>query len=133
VIGAPQRPFKPNLSPIDADRSLLRQVAGPTSPGRFTQYVIDEGDAVFAPRLRHFIGMACDAAERREVPHDENHLPMRGSEDFGRFGKGAPAGVFLLGAGENHPNAHNPDRGFPAGLTGIGARDFMRTLSDLLG
>jgi transposase len=37
---------------------------------RDTQYVIDEGDAVFAPRLRHFIGMACDAATRRDKWND---------------------------------------------------------------
>src|SRR5271165_3099229 len=33
---------------------------------RDTQYVIDEGDGVFAPALRHFLGMACDEAERRD-------------------------------------------------------------------
>lgn len=33
---------------------------------RDTQYVIDEGDGVFAPAFRHFIGVACDEAERRD-------------------------------------------------------------------
>lgn len=33
---------------------------------RDTQYVMDQGDGVFAPALRHFIGVACDAAERRD-------------------------------------------------------------------
>jgi transposase len=37
---------------------------------RDTQFVMDEGDAVFAPRMRHFIGMACDAAERRDKWND---------------------------------------------------------------
>jgi transposase len=37
---------------------------------RDTQYVIDQGDAVFAPALRHFIGMACDEAERRDRWND---------------------------------------------------------------
>jgi len=37
---------------------------------RDTQYVIDEGDDVFAPRLRRFIGMACDAAKRRDQWND---------------------------------------------------------------
>lgn len=37
---------------------------------RDTQYVIDEGDGVFAPALRHFIGMACDKAKRRDTWND---------------------------------------------------------------
>ena len=34
---------------------------------RDTQYVIDEGDAVFSPALRHFIGVACEEAGRRNT------------------------------------------------------------------
>jgi transposase len=37
---------------------------------RDTQYVIDEGDGVFAPALRHFIGAACDKAELRHRWND---------------------------------------------------------------
>ena len=37
---------------------------------RDTQYVIDEGDGVFAPAFRHFIGVACDEAERRDQWND---------------------------------------------------------------
>jgi transposase len=37
---------------------------------RDTQYVIDQGDDVFAPALRHFIGVACDEAERRDQWND---------------------------------------------------------------
>ena len=37
---------------------------------RDTQYVIDEGDGVFAPALRHFIGVACDEAARRDTWND---------------------------------------------------------------
>ncbi len=37
---------------------------------RDTQYVIDEGDGVFAPALRHFIGIACEEAERRDKWND---------------------------------------------------------------
>jgi transposase len=33
---------------------------------RDTQYVIDQGDGVFAPALRCFIGLACEAAKRRD-------------------------------------------------------------------
>jgi transposase len=37
---------------------------------RDTQYVIDEGDGVFAPALRHLIGLACEAAKRRDTGND---------------------------------------------------------------
>jgi transposase len=37
---------------------------------RDTQYVVDEGDGVFAPALRHFIGLACDEAQRRDKWND---------------------------------------------------------------
>jgi metal-dependent amidase/aminoacylase/carboxypeptidase family protein len=67
------------------------------------------------------------------VPHGEGELPLRASEDFGRFGQRAPAAMFFLGAGENHPSLHNPDYDFPDDLIGIGARVFMRTLRNLLG
>jgi transposase len=37
---------------------------------RDTQYVIDEGDGVFAPAFRHFIAVACDEAARRDKWND---------------------------------------------------------------
>lgn len=73
------------------------------------------------------------ALDEEGIPHDEGDLPMRASEDFGRFGQKAPAAMFFLGAGENHPSLHNPDYDFPDDLIGIGARVFMRTLRNLLG
>ena len=65
--------------------------------------------------------------------HDTSNLPMLASEDFGRFGKQAPAAMVFLGAGEHHPGLHSPDYDFPDGLIAIGARIMMRTLRDLLG
>jgi metal-dependent amidase/aminoacylase/carboxypeptidase family protein len=72
------------------------------------------------------------ALEAEGVPHDRGELPMRASEDFGRFGEMAPAAMFFLGAGERHPSLHNPDYDFPDDLIGIGARVLMRTLRNLL-
>lgn len=37
---------------------------------RDTQYVIDEGDGIFAPAMRHFIGLACDEAKLRDTWND---------------------------------------------------------------
>ncbi|QFU16319.1 amidohydrolase [Microvirga thermotolerans] len=73
------------------------------------------------------------ALDAEAVPWDRGDLPMRPSEDFGRFGDGACAAMFFLGAGEKHPSLHNPDYDFPDDLIAIGARVFMRTLRDMLG
>ena len=55
---------------------------------------------------------------RREV---EVGLPMRPSEDFGRFAAEAPSAMFLLGAGEGLPSLHNADYDFPDALIPIAA------------
>ncbi len=48
---------------------------------------------------------------------NEMALPMRWSEDFGRFGDdGAQAALLYIGAGEDHPQLHNPDYDFPDAL-----------------
>ena len=73
------------------------------------------------------------ALDEEGIVHDRGDLPMRASEDFGRFGQRAPAAMFFLGAGESHPSLHNPDYDFPDDLIGIGTRVFMRTIRNLLG
>ena len=73
------------------------------------------------------------ALDEEGIAHDRGDLPMRASEDFGRFGQRAPAAMFFLGAGENHPSLHNPDYDFPDDLIGIGTRVFMRAIRNLLG
>lgn len=73
------------------------------------------------------------ALEAEGVPFDHGNLPMRASEDFGRFGQRAPAAMVFLGAGETHPGLHNPDYDFPDALIAIGAGVFMRALREILG
>ncbi|MBO6724324.1 MAG: amidohydrolase [Rhizobiaceae bacterium] len=73
------------------------------------------------------------ALEAEGISHDGNELPMRASEDFGRFGHGAKSAMLFLGSGENHPQLHNPDYDFPDDLIPIGARIFMRAVRNLLG
>ncbi|HET8726702.1 MAG TPA: amidohydrolase [Alphaproteobacteria bacterium] len=106
-------------------------------------------DAAIAQRLRvemayHDVFEHCEnapeavahlrrALDAEGISHDHGNLPIRASEDFGRFGEKAPAAMFFLGAGERHPSLHNPDYDFPDDLIGIGARVFMRTLRDVLG
>jgi amidohydrolase len=67
------------------------------------------------------------------IPHGEESLPIRASEDFGVFGHSAASAMFFLGAGERYPALHNPDYDFPDDLIPIGSRVFMRTARTLLG
>jgi amidohydrolase len=73
------------------------------------------------------------ALESLAVPHDEADLPMRGSEDFGRFGQpGTRSAMLFLGAGENHAALHNPDYDFPDSLIPLGVQIFHLVMTDLL-
>jgi len=60
-------------------------------------------------------------------------LPMRASEDFGRFGQRAKAAMVFLGAGERQPMLHNPDYDFPDALIAPGVRIFNRVRRALTG
>jgi len=60
--------------------------------------------------------------------------PMRWSEDFGRIGGGgAKAAMLYVGAGENHPQLHNPDYDFPDALIPIVTDLFHGIVADILG
>lgn len=74
-----------------------------------------------------------DALDGERIPWGNGDLPMRASEDFGRFGDISKSAMFLLGAGENRPALHNPDYDFPDELIPIGARIFLRAVRNLLG
>lgn len=74
------------------------------------------------------------AAIRAEgIPLAQGTLPMRASEDFGRFGSVARSAMFCLGAGESHPPLHAPDYDFPDALIAPGIRVFARVIADILG
>lgn len=67
------------------------------------------------------------------IPYDEGDLPMRASEDFGRFGQpGTRSAMLFLGAGETHPALHNPDYDFPDSLIAPGVAIFHRIARELL-
>ncbi|KUP92542.1 amidohydrolase [Tritonibacter horizontis] len=59
--------------------------------------------------------------------------PQAFSEDFGQFAKSAPSAMFWLGAGEDHPQLHNPDYDFPDALIPIGTGIFLQAIRDGLG
>lgn len=73
------------------------------------------------------------ALDTEGVIHDADDLPMRASEDFGRFGAISKSAMFLLGAGKNRPALHNPDYDFPDGLIPVGIRIFDRIVRQMLG
>lgn len=83
-----------------------------------------------SPEATALIAAALDA---EAIPHSPQSLPMRASEDFGRFRAFCPAAMVFLGAGETHPALHNPDYDFPDELIGIGARVFMAVVRGALG
>lgn len=79
-------------------------------------------------------GYLARALDALEMPFDEGDLPMRASEDFGRFGQGGTRSAMLfLGVGEDHPALHNPDYDFPDALLPLGVKIFHQVMRDLLG
>lgn len=114
----------------NAAESLVMSVAAEAKLDASIQYEDVFAHCENAPEAVALLRRALDA---EALAHDDSHLPMRGSEDFGRFGKVAPAAMFFLGAGESHPSLRNPDYDFPDDLISIGARVFMRVVRDLLG
>ncbi|MGV3490378.1 MAG: amidohydrolase [Devosia sp.] len=73
------------------------------------------------------------ALDQEGVPHNEDGLPMRASEDFGVFGTTAKSAMFFLGSGVDLPALHNPDYDFPDDLIPIGTKVFLRVTRNLLG
>lgn len=72
------------------------------------------------------------ALRRVGLPHGPGLLPMRASEDFGHFGRGAKLAFLLLGSGEAQPALHNPDYDFPDDLIGVGARVLAAIVTEIL-
>lgn len=77
--------------------------------------------------------MIANALAGLGIRHDPVGLPMRASEDFGRFGQVARSAMFLLGSGQKTPALHNPDYDFPDDLIAQGVGIFDRIRRDLLG
>lgn len=89
----------------------------------------------FAASINHpdAYRVATAAMEALGVPHGDQGVPMRASEDFGVFGWGAKAAMLCLGPGEDYPALHNPDYDFPDDLIPIGSGIFERIARDMLG
>ncbi|MDE3175226.1 MAG: amidohydrolase [Pseudomonadota bacterium] len=110
--------------------TLLRAAAARDGLDLAVTYHDDFAHCENAPEATAKLAAALDA---EGVATGESGLPMRASEDFGRFRAACPSAMFLLGAGEDAPALHNPDYDFPDALTPIAARVMMRVLRDALG
>lgn len=66
--------------------------------------------------------------------YDVSHLkqPFKWSEDFSCFTREIPGALFGLGAGENHPELHNPDYDFPDELIETGVTMFTGVCEQML-
>lgn len=84
---------------------------------------VNHSDAVVA------IATACS---ERGVTCRLTETPQKFSEDFGQFSKGAKAAMFWLGAGQGHPQLHNPDYDFPDALIPIGTGVFLSAIRQVL-
>jgi amidohydrolase len=74
-----------------------------------------------------------DALRDEGIPLSTDSLPIRASEDFGRFAACGPSAMLFLGSGRMHPALHNPDYDFPDALIDPGIRIFLRVARHLLG
>jgi metal-dependent amidase/aminoacylase/carboxypeptidase family protein len=90
----------------------------------FRSVVNDAGATEIARKAAQSIGLATH----------EMAVPMRWSEDFGRFGDdGAHAAMVYVGSGEGQPQLHNPDYDFPDDLLPDVIGLFRKIVDDLLG
>lgn len=113
-----------------AARSLTQQIADES--GLTTTFRVFDHFAASVNDPEAY-GVAATAMDSIGIPHGEEGLPMRASEDFGVFGWDAKAAMLCLGPGENHPALHNPDYDFDDNLIPVGSSIFERIARDLLG
>ena len=90
----------------------------------FRAVMNDAAATDIARRTAQGLGQSC-----HDMP-----VPMRWSEDFGRFGDdGAKAALLYVGAGRDHPQLHNPDYDFPDALLPVVTDLFCGIVADILG
>ena len=114
-----------------AAMAMAQAEAGQAGLGVQFSHHDDFAATVNAPVATRALIAACDALG---MAHGAGDLPMRASEDFGRFAQGdTRLAMLMLGAGEGHAALHNPDYDFPDGLIGPGVAIFAQVLRDILG
>lgn len=123
----------------DASMAALRAEAMALAKGEASFHGLTVGFEThddFAASVNHpeAVARITAALDVLGIAHDEGDLPMRASEDFGRFGQpGTRSAMLFLGAGDNMPALHNPDYDFPDSLIQPGAAIFHQIARELLG
>ncbi len=79
------------------------------------------------------VTILAESCADQAVPCKLTNEPQRFSEDFGQFGKSAKSAMFWLGAGQDHPQLHNPDYDFPDALIPVGTGVFLAAIRQVLG
>lgn len=77
------------------------------------------------------VAQAREALADTSLTLTEHALPMRWSEDFGRFAEICPTIMLFPGSGRGTPALHNPDYDFPDDLIAIGVEMFSAVLNRL--
>jgi amidohydrolase len=108
--------------------AMVRDAAGPIPVE--TTWADDFAACTNDPQATAVLQRACLAAGLQVEP---GTLPMRASEDFGRFATVARSAMVCLGAGDTHPRLHAPDYDFPDTLIPQGVAIFDGVIRDLLG
>ncbi len=72
------------------------------------------------------------AAQRNGFELMEVPSPAKWSEDFGQFTERYSGALFGLGAGEEHPQLHNPDYDFPDEILPTGVAMFWEIIKEVL-
>jgi len=80
------------------------------------------------------VALLARALAANGIGFDAGDLPMRGSEDFGRFGSaGAKSAMVVLGSGVDHPALHTQRYDFPDALIAPGVGIFHHAVRELVG
>jgi amidohydrolase len=82
-----------------------------------------------APAATALLAQACADTG---IAISKGDLPMRPSEDFGRFGQDCPAAMLFLGAGVDHPALHDETYDFPDALIRPGVDLFCAAIARAL-
>jgi len=121
-----------DMAALQAEATAIAEVAATQNGLSITFETHDH----FAASVNHPDATAqiAKALDTLTIPHTEGDLPMRASEDFGRFGQpGTRSAMLFLGAGTDTPALHNPDYDFPDALIAPGVAIFHQIARDLLG
>lgn len=121
-----------DLDSLHAEAQALAQVAATEADLSVTFEVHDHFHA--CTNDPDATEVLAEALRAQGIGFDPGDMPMRGSEDFGRFGgAGAKSAMVFLGAGVEHSALHTQTYDFPDALIAPGVAIFHHAVRALLG